>query len=200
MLLAERGLEGVGVEPDARMAAVARRNLLHSPAWRVEVAEFETWAHDEPDFDLVTCAQAWHWLDPASRLRRAHALLRAGGWLALWWNRPAEDHSALRTALDAVYADMAPELPPRGPASLPFAPDGTHPDLGFGPPVEREYPWSKLYSTTDWIQLLLSHSDHRLLDEDRRHRLLGAVAEVIDDHGGTYRHHYVCRLWAVERR
>jgi SAM-dependent methyltransferase len=199
VLLAQRGLEGVGLEPDARMAAVARRNLGPWPSWRVEVAGFEAWAHDGGGFDLVTCAQAWHWLDPATRLGRAQDLIGPRGWLALWWNRPAEDDSPLRTAMDAVYADLAPQLPPGGPASLPFVLDEIPEELSLGPPIEREYRWSKPYSTEEWLGLLRSSSDHRLLDDDRRRRLLAAVAEVVEAHGGTYRHQYVCRLWAVPR-
>jgi len=199
VLLARCGMDGVGVEPDARMAMVARRNLEPWPRWQVEVAEFETWAHQDHSFDLVTCAQAWHWLVPSVRLRRAHDLLRTGGWLALWWNRPAEDHSPLRLALDGVYAELAPKLAPRGPASLPFAADEVPSGLRFASPIEREYRWSKAYSASGWTELLRSSSDHRLLNDDHRERLLAAVARVIEDHGGSYRHQYVCKLWARQR-
>src|SRR5258708_23640313 len=59
--LRARGCEVLGVEPDALMAAYARGKGLD-----VEVATFEDWPARGRVFDLVTCGQAWHWVDPAA--------------------------------------------------------------------------------------------------------------------------------------
>lgn len=64
-LLAARGWEVLGVEPDRRMAVVARR---HGPD--VEIARFEEWDPAGRTFDLVTSGQAWHWIDPGRVLTR----------------------------------------------------------------------------------------------------------------------------------
>jgi SAM-dependent methyltransferase len=116
VLLAERGLSGVAVEPDRSMAAIAERRLARYARWTLQVSDFETWnpGLTETVFDLVCCAQAWHWLDARQRLPKAHDFLRSEGWLALWWNRPAEDESVIRSALDEVYQRLAPGLPARG--------------------------------------------------------------------------------------
>jgi SAM-dependent methyltransferase len=37
-------------------------------------------------FDLVTYAQAWHWLNPATSITEAVRVLRPGGAVAGWWN------------------------------------------------------------------------------------------------------------------
>jgi SAM-dependent methyltransferase len=201
VLLAERGLAGVGVEPDAAMAAVARRRLTEHPRWRVDIGGFEDWqpGPDDAPIDLVTCAQAWHWLDPEVRIERAHAALRPGGWLALFWNRPAIElaPSPVRAAIDDVYEQFAPHITraigePGRPRSVPAA--ATFVDI-----VEREYRWSRTYTATEWVDLLRTHSDHRLLADDARDELLAAVATTIDDFGGVYEHVYACWLWAARR-
>ena len=112
-LLAARGVTGVAVDPDARMAALAAARLASYRGWRVDVADFERWTPTNGDvpFDLVVSAQAWHWIDPAVRVAKGLSLLRSGGWLALVWNRPGDQSSALRQALDSIYAELVPEVP-----------------------------------------------------------------------------------------
>ncbi|HEY7073104.1 MAG TPA: class I SAM-dependent methyltransferase [Acidimicrobiales bacterium] len=203
-LLAARGMRGVGVEPHPAMAAVARRNLADRPGWRIDESGFEDWAPRPGDTpaDLVTCAQAWHWLDPGVRLHKAHALLRPGGWLALWWNADAPDDSPVRRAVLDVYDRLEPGmdvLPSCGNLPRP-GPDDPIPDgLGFGESVDREIHWSVTYTTAEWIDLLQTHSNHRLLPADRLGRLLDEVAAALDDQGGSYTYRYRCVLWAAPR-
>jgi SAM-dependent methyltransferase len=110
--LAARGLVGTAVEADPKMAAVARRNLAGATGWTVDVSDFETWERSGGPraFDLVCSAQAWHWIDPEVRFHKAHGLLRTGGWLALWWNRPAEVSSPVVDAVSRTYDAIAPDL------------------------------------------------------------------------------------------
>jgi SAM-dependent methyltransferase len=196
-LLAARGVEGVAVEPDPAMAEIAKRRLKAHAGWRVGVSDFEDWlpAKDEVPFDLVTCAQAWHWIDPERGARQAERLLRIGGWLAIWGHEPEYHDSPLRAAIDAAYAKHAPEPSARSRALPERVPAGS----AFGEPLEREYRVWQDYSTTEWVDLMRTSSDLRVLPDERRKALLAALAAAIDEHGGMYRHHSVCRLWAARR-
>jgi SAM-dependent methyltransferase len=204
-LLAARGMVGVGVEPHAAMAAVARRHLADWPGWRVDDSGFEDWEPRPGDTpaDLVTCAQAWHWLDPAVRLHKAHALLRPGGWLALWWNaNELADESPARLAINDIYARREPGmtvLPSCGNLPRPGRDEPIPTGVGFGPHVDRVISWSQEYTTDEWIDLLQTHSNHRLLPPERLAALLDAVAEAIDADGGIYLGRYRCVLWAAPR-
>jgi SAM-dependent methyltransferase len=203
-LLAERGATGVGVEAHPAMAEVARRSLAGRPGWRIDVSGFEDWqpAGGDAPFDLVTCAQAWHWLDPDVRMHKAHGLLRSGGWLALFWNTHPDDQpgpAGVQEALAEVYARLAPDLD-----GLPQPVTAAHsrplpPDLPFDPPIARSYSWTQDYTTATWLDLLRTHSNHRMLAEAERERLLAAVAEVIDAHGGGVTNRYLTQLWAARR-
>jgi SAM-dependent methyltransferase len=204
-LLAARGMVGVGVEPHPAMAAVARRQLAEWPGWRVDDSGFEDWEPRPGDtpVDLVTCAQAWHWLDPAVRLHKAHALLRPGGWLALWWNaNELDDDSPARLAINDIYARLEPGmsvLPSCGNLPRPRRDEPIPAGVGFGPHVDRVISWSQEYTTDEWIDLLQTHSNHRLLPPERLAALLDAVAEAIDAVGGIYLGRYRCVLWAAPR-
>ena len=70
------GCRVLGVDPDVRMADLARRNGLE-----VEMAAFEAWDPAGRAFDAVVAGQAWHWVDPvAGAAKAAQALRPAGGW------------------------------------------------------------------------------------------------------------------------
>ena len=79
--IADRGFRVVGVEPDERMAAVARARGVE-----VDVVSFENWDSHGQMFDLVTCGHAWQWIDPVIGGPKAASLLRPGGVIALFWN------------------------------------------------------------------------------------------------------------------
>jgi SAM-dependent methyltransferase len=197
VMLAERGLHGVAVEADAAMAAVARRNLAPYPRWRVDESDFEDWRPRDDDgaFDLVTVAQAWHWIDREGGTGQAERLLRPGGRLALLGYDFEFEDSELRRAIDTIYR----ELDPAPPARLLVPSEPIAPGYAFGEPIVREYRGEREYTRAEWIALQRTQSNVRILEPATREELLRRLAEVIDEHGGVYRQHYVCRLWVADR-
>jgi SAM-dependent methyltransferase len=200
--LAQRGHYGLAVEADPAMAEVARRRLGSYSNWEVIVSDFEAWEPSPSSFDLVCCAQAWHWIDPNVGFFKAHAALRPRGLMALWWNRPDnnDDDSPLRLAMDATYERLAPELPSRGiGAKGQPGLSGATSDL-FEDPRCETFPWSQDYSADEWVDLMRTQSDHRLLPSDKLDALISAIHQTILDSGGVYRHRYVCWCWKLQKR
>jgi SAM-dependent methyltransferase len=103
-LFMAQGCDVLGIEPDSRMAAVARRQGV-----TVEEGTIEEWSPGDRRFDLLTAGQAWHWVDPHRGPARAAAALRPGGHIGLFWNQAQPDPS-VRPSLDEAYARHAPEL------------------------------------------------------------------------------------------
>jgi SAM-dependent methyltransferase len=203
VLLAARGVTGVGVEPHAAMAAVARRNLEpYRDRWSVVETEFESYADPTGagTFDLVIAAQSWHWMDPKTRLERAHALLRPGGWLALFWNRAVAEPTLLRRRFDELYASHAPHIPSDAPGGRLRGHGDRSEQPGWHPTLERTYAWSETYTRDHYLELMASSSDHRLLEPDARDALLAGLGEAIDEiGGGRIEIPYTVALWCARR-
>jgi SAM-dependent methyltransferase len=190
VMFAKRGIPIVAVEPSAEMAAVARRNTSAYRGIEIEQSDFERWDPRGRRFPLLFCAQAWHWVDPAAGFAKARDSLFQHGVLAPFWNRFAWDRSELREALIDAYDRTAPQLrreSPQHPANLGLddhdwdsAIAGT---AGMTDPEVRFYHWTMEYSADEYIALLDTTSDIRLLDEKRRTALLTAVAAVIQAQG-----------------
>ena len=68
-------------------AALADRLQAKFPgrALDVRVGAFETVELPASAFDLVVAATSFHWVPTEPGLQRCAAVLRPGGWLALWW-------------------------------------------------------------------------------------------------------------------
>jgi SAM-dependent methyltransferase len=95
-LLAERGVHVLAIEPNVAMRASAEPHARVE--WRDGRAEATGLA--DASVDLVLCAQAFHWFEPASALRELHRILKPRGRLVLMWN--ARD---VRDPFTAAYVD-----------------------------------------------------------------------------------------------
>ncbi len=191
-LLAASGLRVLGVEPDPKMAALARGHGLE-----VEVGSFERWDAHGRTFDLIVSAQAWHWVDPVIAAPKAARLLSVDGTLTLFWNFDDVD-DATRGLLDDVYARHAPELldaaatgsqaRDRRPYFAELQASGA-----FARLATRSYPWRRVDPVDDWVARVGTHSDHIALGADRLSGLQAALRAALatrGDHveveGGTY--------------
>jgi len=190
--IAQRGAKVLGVELGPRMAEIARGHGVE-----VEIAAFEGWDAAGRTFDRVTSAQAWHWLDLPIATAKAASVLRPGGTLGLIWNAGCQPDD-LADALEGVYESV---VPPGGHRLFRgYAADrlsdfttgldseidavSAAPDLGA--PTEKWFPWTRVYQRDEWLDQLVSRSDHAALEPTVRDRLFEAIGSAIDDQGGSF--------------
>jgi SAM-dependent methyltransferase len=81
--LRERGARVVAIDPSEGMLA---RLAASSPGiWAVR-GDGNALPLRDGAVDLVTYAQAWHWVDPQRAVPELRRVLRPGGGFAAWWN------------------------------------------------------------------------------------------------------------------
>ena len=203
--MARRGAQVAGVELNGRMAEIAERHGIPT-----EVAAFETWDPAGRTFDRVTCAQAWHWLDPEVSADKAASLLRPDGRLCLFWN-VGHYPDDLADALQAAYQRVLPPGSLRlmigygtGGAGDPAADFGVVAEAlrgrrGLAEPRMATFPWSSSYTRDQWLDELLTHSDHLALPPGVRDGLLAEIGATIDRFGGTFQMPYLTILVSATR-
>lgn len=204
--MAQRGADVHGVELNPAMAAIAQRHGIPT-----EVTAFESWTPAARAFDRVTCAQAWHWLDPDVSTPKIASLLRPGGRVCLFWN-VGRHSDELAAALREAYERALPA----GGAGLTvgYSTNGREDlTLDFGAITgtlaacdeldharTQSFPWTRTYSRDQWLDELLSHSDHTALPPHVRQPLFDAIGATIDRFGGTFEMSYVAVLISASRR
>jgi SAM-dependent methyltransferase len=195
---AERGYRMVCLEPGPNLARIMERKTAAFPGVRIESCTFEEWPATELDLDLVIAAQSFHFIDPASGLAKVARCLRPGGALAIFGNHPRGGEGGVHRQLQEAYARHAPELAKDRPET---ALEDRIDETGlFESVVMTRYPWRQVYTATDYVGLMETQSDHRLLPRDRRDALLRAIGEAITSVGGSLAVDYVARLHLARRR
>ena len=209
--LARRGYAMSCLEPGPRLASIARKNLVEFSGIDVICETFEAWRCEIAAFGLVFSAQAFHWLSPEIRFSKSAEALRPGGSLAVIGNAVVVDRSlhgdaggTLRAALDDAYSRYAPSLLGGSPVTGWYAKDGPIAQLFsasgcFGPVVARRYPWSHRYDTSDYLGLMATHSDHRLLPAEQRGRLHAAIRQALEGSGEGIEVCYEANLYLGKR-
>ena len=205
--LAGRGFRITCLEIGAGLARAARQNLAGFPGTEVVEAAFETWRPAaDLRFDLVYAANAWHWVNPGIRYRRAWELLRPGGHLALWNALhvfPAGGDPFFRD-IQEVYDEIGEGVPPGTPWYLPGGlPDDRAEIEGSGlftGTTIRHFDWEVSYDAAGYIRLLDTFSGHLAMDQWQRDRLYPEIRRRLAERpDGTLRRHWGSVLQVARR-
>ncbi len=196
------GCRVLGVDPDPRMADLARQSGIE-----VEVARVEDWDPAGRQFDAVIAGQAWHWVDPVAGAAKAARALRPGGLLALFWNSflpPA----GLNEAFEEVLRRARPDSPVRG-GALPGpdayfglcgkAADGMRQAGGFGLPQQWRFDGERTYTRDEWLDAVPTFGGLNLLPPEQLADLLAGIGAAIDAVGGSFTMGYATVVAAAVR-
>jgi SAM-dependent methyltransferase len=187
------GGQVLGIDPDARMAGLARQRGL-----QVEVAKFEDWDPAGRAFDTVIAGQAWHWIDPVAGAAKAAQALRPGGRLAVFWNA-SQPPSDLGEAFAAVFRRVLPDSPAlgrRAPGADAYsgicakAADGMRQVGAFGDPEQWQFDWDQPYTRDEWLDQVPTSGFSARLTPDQMQEALAGVGAAIDVVGGSFTMHF----------
>lgn len=189
-LLVAAGLEVTAVEPSASMLELLRAGLPQVQA--VNGTGEETILPDGCA-EVVTVAQAWHWIDPVAGSAEAARLLRAGGVLGIVNNQ-------LDTAVPWVHRlsrimHAGDVHPPQRPPQV-----GTE----FGPAQGQWWHWSQPITPAGLHELMASRSYHLRASAAVREKMAGNLDWYLHEHLGHGAEEliqlpYITSAWRLEK-
>ena len=167
--LLERGLEVSAVEPSDGMRETLEGEL---PAARALAGSGERLPLADASADLLTYAQAWHWVDEAAALAEAARVLRPGGRLACVWNLRDDESGWMR--------ELAGLIGRFGSNTV------VDEDFSFGgrfDPTERlKVCWTRPMDGERLVELLASRSYVIIAPDQERQELFAAVRDLVATH------------------
>jgi SAM-dependent methyltransferase len=204
--LAARGYHVTAVEMGEHLAPVARRNLEPFPNAQVHLSRFEDWVTQGEPFDLICCATAFSWLDPAVRLEKCASLLRPGGYLAVWDTlHVAGGTGEFFAEVQACYERWMPGTEPgirlEETSEIPAETYGIESHPAFELVGLTDFGLALRYSRQEYLDLIGTYSGHIALDEANRSELYRCIGGLIDGrYGGLIEKAYAFRLLLARRR
>lgn len=205
LLFAAKGYSILCVEPGANLAAVARENLRGYAKVSIETVKFEAWPLKAGEFDLAISAQAFHWVDPVIKYAKAAQALKESGWMALFWNFRPDSRGQIFEELDLAYQTYAPMIAQKDPpkpfeARVQEVADEIMQSGYFNKLRVEQFAWSRWYNVQDYLALLDTHSDHRLLPAANKRALFDAIADILSRHGGGISKPYIAVLYLAQQK
>ena len=208
MRLLDLGASVTAVEPGPALAARLRERAV-GRALEVVVGSFETAELPVAHFDLVAAATSFHWVDPGIGLSKAAGHLRAGGWLALWWNvfGDPDRPDPFEKAVGGILDEHAPQLRSHDFANaVPYALDRdtriSEIDSSgqFGTVEHHLVEWEGHHSARGIRDLFATYSPWLALPEAQRTATLDEIERVArDEFGDAVVRPYVTSLFLARR-
>ena len=136
-------------------------------------------------FDLVISATAFHWVPPEIGYPKAARVLKDSGALAIFGNEHGAQLSEFFTDVQEIYGTVLPEWGPpltnqiieaRHEEHIASTVAAIYAMHRFEPVIVKSYPWTENNTTTTFIRLLNTYSDHRNLDANKKGQLFHEIS------------------------
>jgi SAM-dependent methyltransferase len=190
--LVRAGHDVVAVEPDDAMRGLLERSVPGVRQVLAGTAEDLPLAHGSAD--VVTVAQAWHWVDPPEAAREIARVLRPGGALALVWNIRSLETPAHHELSELIGSEDAGD-------PTDDLPEDLEASGRFGPVEHATFPHEHRLERSGLLDLVASRSVAAMLAPDARTALLEEVGRLFDRHatGGVLAIQYRAECYRTTR-
>jgi SAM-dependent methyltransferase len=182
---ASRGYTVVAIDPAKRALDLLSERRGDFPNMELVHSTFEEFEAPRSSFDLVICAQAFHWLDPTTASRKVSELLRPTGHVMLFWHTqdvtPGTPQADLY-ALNSKHFDAYPRMnPPEYALDFLKAMEQNlckHDEI-YDPKIS-EFPWTQTYDRTMFVSLYHSWSKYTTLPNAAKKSVDSDLEEYLD--------------------
>ncbi|MDF2443467.1 MAG: hypothetical protein JWR01_1670 [Subtercola sp.] len=181
-----RGARVLAVEPDDAMRGTLGEKF---PDVEVHEGSAEHLPLADSSADLVTFAQAWHWVDVPAASAEVARVLKPGGMLALVWNIRDESVDWVARLTGIIEPSAAEQYDSLTPAVAAPLTTSAHAEFFWDNPLSRE----------QLLAMVTSRSYIIALEPDARAAVVRRVEQLLDEHPdlaahSTYTMPYVTRV------
>ncbi|MNC19267.1 16S ribosomal RNA methyltransferase KsgA/Dim1 family protein [compost metagenome] len=179
----ETGCELTAIELGKDLAEYTRLKFRQYTNFTVYNTAFENFECQDNSIDIIYSATAFHWIPEQIGYLKALKLLKTGGTLAVFWNRPfvSRENDELHQKIQGIYQKYRPS----GTKLIENDTERynniskTIQTYGFKDVVFKLYHLTRRFSSADYLALLNTYSDHRSMSSIVKEQFEDEIREAI---------------------
>lgn len=179
----ETGCELTAIELGKDLAEYSKMKFLEYKNFTVRNTAFEEFECPDGSIDLIYSATAFHWIPEETGYSKVSKLLKTDGTLALFWNRPfvSRENDELHQNIQSIYQKFRP-------SSAKIVEHDTEryesrkktiQAYGFREIEFKLFHLTRAFSSSDYIALLNTYSDHRSMPSTPKELIENEIKEAI---------------------
>lgn len=183
---AEMGFPIICLEPSQEASLLAKQNCVNYPNVEVQNTTFEEFLLENEKFNAILAANSWHWIPPEIKYTKAAAALQDNGYLILLWNLtpqlPYEIYQAVDNEVYQIYAPSLARYENRETQEEIIKEFGQN-VIGSGQfkeLVSEQLVCEVTYSIDNYLMLLSTSSNYRVLEPPQRDAVFAGLRDVLD--------------------
>ncbi|AIQ14023.1 class I SAM-dependent methyltransferase [Paenibacillus durus] len=177
------GCELTAIELGKDLAEYSKLKFREYKYFKVCNTTFEEFECPDDSIDIIYSATAFHWIPEEIGYPKVSKLLKTHGTLALFWNRPfvSRENDELHQNIQGIYQKYRP-------SNTKIIENDTErynnisktiQAYGFSDVVFKLYHLTRRFSSTDYIALLNTYSDHRSMPSSTKELFEDEIKEAI---------------------
>ncbi|KGX91691.1 hypothetical protein N781_03900 [Pontibacillus halophilus JSM 076056 = DSM 19796] len=184
-----RGYESIdALELGERLSAFTAHKFASYEGVRVINQSFEEWEGRAESYDIVYSATAFHYIEPLPGYMKVARHLKPGGTCAFFWTMVELPDTPVYREIGHVYEQYAPHISKQEKPSIDeqiqlrkrlTEQSGLFQDIEV-----HTYDHPMTYSEEEYMGLMDTHSDHRMLPDEQKKKLYEGIRESIHRNGG----------------
>lgn len=197
----QTGCQITAIELGDKLAAYTKEKFRDYDNFSIQNIAFENYKYKNNSIDLMYSATAFHWIPDEIGYQRAYEMLRSGGVIALFWNRPSVETLDMHYDLQSVYAKYMPTMK---------EPNKNHQEVyqkvidainrfGFIDLQFKLMYQTRSLNAEEYVLLLNTYSDHIAMESNIKDKVYSDIKEVINKYGGIITIHDTIDLYMAKK-
>ncbi len=182
------GCKLTAVEYGENLAELCRQKFKKFSNFSAVTVKFEDFECADNAYDLIYSASAFHWIPEELGYAKVFQMLKSGGAFARFANHPYKDkgREEIHEALQKIYAVYMPGTFADNEYSEENAKKRAEIALkyGFTDISYKLYYRTRTFTSSQYILLLATYSDHIAIEENTRKKFFSEIEKAIDNLGG----------------
>lgn len=191
----QTGCSLTAIELGDKLASYSKAKFREYDNFRIHNIAFEDYKFDGNSIDLIYSGTAFHWIPEEVGYRKTYEMLRSGGVIALFWNRPSLDSPNIYKELQAInnYPKIGSVIKEKNEIIKSIKEYGFI-DLQFK--LMRQ---TRKLNAEQYILFLNTYSDHISMESSVKEQLNSEIQDVINRYGGNVIIHDTIDLYLAKK-